>query len=1467
MTQQQLGEKLNVSYQAVSKWENDISEPDLSTIEKMVEIFDISMADFFEMAKDPEHSDSKTLPEVVESKKVSDIKKSLIQSKPWYLAIGLGVLIVIFALCALLIPVKYSSSEIYSMVDPSVFCITAEGSFGQSAGSGFFINNKGLAVTNYHVIKNCTSGKVQLSNGETYDILKIVGCDEDKDIAIIQIDIESSKSVKIGDSNKIKVGDVVYAIGYPESFQLGSANSTFTQGIISKVSYTYEDNTYIQTTVDMTRGNSGGVLLNSQGEVIGITTMMLTDGIVDYMNMAIPINRVDEVEHDLNMSLLDYYERNKVFYFYSDGQVIHSLNFIRGDMIKKIDDPTKLGYIFEGWYETSEYTKKFDFDSPVYDKTQCFAKWTPISYTIKFNANGGTGEMSDVVATYDQALTLPSLTFSNPHHNFVKWERQDNKQAYSNNQSIFNLTTQDKATIILDAIWEIQKYTIIFDGNNAQSGEMSNLVLEYDQVIDLPKNQYEKQGYIFEGWAYDDKVYQDMQEVSKLCETEGTITLTAKWQPISYVVRYEFEGQSSYEQTFYYDQPQSLLPATFEKPYHTFTYWYCESERLKFDDQVQIFNLTSTQGEVFIFTANFRENIYTVRYNPSTEVDLNNCVEVQLKYSQEIQSRACMFTKLGYNFSHWVDEYGNIYERSMQYIDGKYVEVGTPISKLTPVDQDVVDFFAVWEMVTYKVFYRYKLKSGTKDVELGTFAYEDEIVLLQPQYIDDGYEFEYWLLRPNWETAMPGDVVSRLSTQNTYDAYIEAVYKPKLYTINFDGNGATKGEMQPVEATFDSEVTLPQNEFIKDGYTFYGWKYEDQIYTTNNIGIPISAYAESITLTAVWLDNLKGEGTFSNPYTISTIEDINQFFKLSQIHQFKNSHVVLQNDIDCGFTKLPSTNFAGVFDGKGHKLINVDYQDGTLFQENSGVILNFGIENLKIDLVNENDSVYVYGLAKLNKGYISRCHVKGDITVSSTGSVYIYGFVGSNASIGAQRQIEYCFANLSVNISSDSDIDTCLVYGFAGGSNYNVDYNYSVLSLTANLKIVNNLIVNAYGSKNDHSFAKANIDVSVDNANNYNFSQTATYYSDDSYIKVLIGGKSVPKLVEKVTALSNLTNKQWMEENLFDVSGAWIYDSINFPMPSYTFQKVIETQEQFISLNNGVLVGDYILNCDIDLSENNNFRIAANYGSFDGNGHVIKNYSLTENDYKNNYGLFEKNFGTIKNLGVDNLLFDLHFRDLAVNVAGLVVENWGTVNACFVRGDIEALSIDSDCIVGGIVAISRSGEVLNSYSDVSVYASATSGAYSDVKANAYSGGIIAIGEGKVENCYSVKDVVTYAHYANGTLFSAYGISGADGIVKNSFVLSNVAVSEYNSSGKYQAGGISKEFENSFAYEWQTVTVIEEDLSFGDKSYDEFCSLVFLEALDFEQFVSKENLLQNENAVWVITETDLPKLWFEEEGNL
>jgi len=436
LTQEQLGKKLNVSYQAVSKWENNLSEPDLETIEKLTEIFGISISDFFDMSKNQEGIDIRRIH-----------RKNNIKAKPWYIVAGLSVLIVILSLIAFLTPIKYSSGQIFQRVDASVFCITAESESTKQAGSGFFINNSGLAVTNYHVIKNCTSGQIQLNDGKTYDIKYVVGCDEKEDIAIIQIDIQKSKAVKLGDSNKIKVGDIVYAIGYPESFQLGSVDSTFTQGIISKTSYTYQGNTYIQTTVDMTRGNSGGVLINQQGQVIGITTLMLTDGIVDYMNMSIPINKINNVKRDITKSLSDYKDMHKKFYFCGDGGIYASKDFVIGNKVTPIETPTKKGYSFGGWYSTPQFETLFDFDSPVTDQTSCYAKWTPNSYTIRFNANGGEGTMADVVATYDEELTLPNNSFQLLHYKFSGWQCKDNNVQFANNEVVKNLTSENNKII------------------------------------------------------------------------------------------------------------------------------------------------------------------------------------------------------------------------------------------------------------------------------------------------------------------------------------------------------------------------------------------------------------------------------------------------------------------------------------------------------------------------------------------------------------------------------------------------------------------------------------------------------------------------------------------------------------------------------------------------------------------------------------------------------------------------------------------------------------------------------------------------------------------------------------------------------------------------------------------------------------------------------------------------------------
>lgn len=1452
LTQEQLGKKLNVSYQAVSKWENDLSEPDLQTLEKLTEIFEISMSEFFDLVKNPEYIDNI---EKVKEKENASESKNFIKTKPWFLVLGLGVLIVILSLCAFLIPVYYSSSKIYNIVDPSVFCITAEGTSTKQAGSGFFINNTGLAVTNYHVIENCNTGEIQLNNGKTYRIKSIIGCDEDKDIAIIQIDIKKSKGVKLGNSNKIKVGDVVYAIGYPESFQLGSVNSTFTQGIISKTSYNYKGQTYIQTTVDMTRGNSGGVLINQQGYVIGITTLMITNGLVDYMNMAIPINKINDVKRDINKSLSEYYEMHKTFCFYSDGEIIGRKNFKSGDKITKIEDPTKIGYTFGGWYTDSNFETLFDFDTPVVDQIACHAKWIPNKYTIRFDANGGEGTMDDVVATYDKQLTLPSNLFQLKHYNFMGWKQQESEVLFENCDNVKNLTTENNGLIILNALWKIQNYTIKFDGNNSNDGTMENITIEYDQKINLPSNQFTKTGYLFNGWNYNGQNYQDNQEVSKLCETEGIIELKANWKPISYTIKFTFENQS-YNQTFVYDESKKLSPNSFSKEYFNFVGWSCVALAKNFKDEEEILNLTQLQGEVFTFVAQFQEYTYSIRYNPQHEIDLENSEIITYRYSQE-SAPSFMFRKTGYKFIHWIDDNGKIYERKYVVKNGVGTWTTTTFCKLSAIDKDIINFYAVWEEITYNVYYKYNLKTGTKYTDIGTKTYEEKFVLISPEYVDDGYEFLNWEIYS--ETYLKNETVSKLTWTNKSTVYIVAKYQPKQYVVNFNGNGEASGEMLPIYATFDQEVIIPKNSFIKDGYTFVGWQFNDKFYATTNIGIPISTYSDNITLTACWVENLKGEGTFENPYTIQTKKDLDTFAKLSTVNQFENCYVSLTNDIDCEYAKLNEISFAGTFEGNGHKLINVDYANGALFKENSGIIRNLSIENLKIEINNEDatQNTYIAGLVKYNKGYISSCCVKGSISVQSVGNITIYGLVGSTSGMLIYGQIEFCFTELNVDIMSDSNINTCKVYGFGGGNSYAVDYNYSILNLTANLKTVNNLTINSFGDKNNHSFSQANIDVKVDEVTNYNFNQTVSYYSDDSSIKLKIGGKSVPNLVETTQSLSNLKNKDWMENNLFKVKGVWVYDSEHLPTLSFTHQIIIDTQEQFIALNDSVLFGEYILNCDIDLSEKTYFSIRENYGVFNGNGHIIKNYTLKKNEYKNLYVLFQKNCGIIKNLGLENLDIDVTITKDTLGTAGLVYENYGIVNSCFVKGSISA-SNSGNVIAGGIVAISKGGKILNSYSDVSISATTTS----NMLASCYAGGIVATGNAIVENCFSIKSVFSYAHYAKGETISAYGISGADGIVKNSFVLSDVTVSKYSSSGNFQIGGIGKEYENSFAYEWQTIKKLEEDLSFGNKSYEEFCSKSFLESLNFKLFISKEDLLENNNNVWIVSEKTLPKLWFE-----
>lgn len=168
----------------------------------------------------------------------------------------------------------------------------------ESLGSGFIIDNQGYIITNNHVIDKSEAINVTLSDNTKIEA-KLIGKDPKTDLALIKIETSRSLSpVKFGDSDKIRVGDWILAIGNP--FGLGSS---VTAGIISAKSRDIESGPYdnfIQTDASINQGNSGGPMFNLNGEVIGISSAIFsTTGASQGVGFAIPINLVEWVVEQL----------------------------------------------------------------------------------------------------------------------------------------------------------------------------------------------------------------------------------------------------------------------------------------------------------------------------------------------------------------------------------------------------------------------------------------------------------------------------------------------------------------------------------------------------------------------------------------------------------------------------------------------------------------------------------------------------------------------------------------------------------------------------------------------------------------------------------------------------------------------------------------------------------------------------------------------------------------------------------------------------------------------------------------------------------------------------------------------------------------------------------------------------------------------------------------------------------------
>jgi S1-C subfamily serine protease len=172
----------------------------------------------------------------------------------------------------------------------------------EGAGSGFVIDERGYILTNFHVVQEAQSIEVVLGDQSRYPA-KFIGADQRNDVALVKIDPKGKKiaALPLGDSTSLQVGQKVLAIGNPFGFQ-----STLTTGVVSALGRTVQtsQSTFIdeaiQTDAAINRGNSGGPLINSHGEVIGINSAIYTPtGTTAGIGFAIPINTAKMIAHDL----------------------------------------------------------------------------------------------------------------------------------------------------------------------------------------------------------------------------------------------------------------------------------------------------------------------------------------------------------------------------------------------------------------------------------------------------------------------------------------------------------------------------------------------------------------------------------------------------------------------------------------------------------------------------------------------------------------------------------------------------------------------------------------------------------------------------------------------------------------------------------------------------------------------------------------------------------------------------------------------------------------------------------------------------------------------------------------------------------------------------------------------------------------------------------------------------------------
>lgn len=526
------------------------------------------------------------------------------------------------------------------------------------------------------------------------------------------------------------------------------------------------------------------------------------------------------------------------------------------------------GYEFIGWNTKSDGSGVFYADesmvknltSELNGEVRLYAQWTPITFTVAYHANGGSGEMRDSEFKYDEVLRLSPNVFEKTGYRFAGWNTEPDGSGTSRSDKaiVENWTTKNE-TIELYAQWTPITYHIVYRANGG-TGMTATSEHTYDKIGYLTPNAFTRIGYEFAGWTLNadgsGDVFVNNASVEKNLSSiqDSEVILYAKWTPITYTVTYNANGGIGETEHSYhlYDESKALSVNGFSKEGYVFTGWKSESG-VTYADQQLIKNLSNN----LVLIAQWKPITYNVVYHSNNGEDEILISTHTYDVSQSLTKNT--FNRTGYSFVGWntkADGNGTRYadQQSVLNLLSSYNDDGT---------HKEIHLYAQWLPNQYKVVYHSNF--DTAITSEARYDYDEVFVVKSNTSVGIervGYSFVGWNTQANGNgTAYTaGAEVCNLTSEGSVVLY--AQWKAYTYTVVYVGNGEDViGSMNASVHTYGSAEFLSANGFSKPGYSFVGWSTDADDTTpvyqnSEKIDFVPSFDGEMITLYAQWGDKV-----------------------------------------------------------------------------------------------------------------------------------------------------------------------------------------------------------------------------------------------------------------------------------------------------------------------------------------------------------------------------------------------------------------------------------------------------------------------------------------------------------------------------------------------------------------------------------------------------------------------------------